>query len=426
MNGVLVSTVANANATATTDADIITLLNDIKTGKWRDPVEQIRTEYSRAVSEGRDPKKAVAGLKKKLPGVLWSGRFGNRKKPVAEKLLTHSGFLCADLDDLGERLPEIRAKIVTSPHLFSCFSSPTGNGLKALFRVSADASKHAANFRAVERHVHQLTGIKIDGACKDVSRLCFVSYDPDLWLNPVEPLEIAESGGTPPSIRLNTESCITTSLHPCIPAYLHNNTNSVLANIKARRVALDSLAAKHPNHPNFTKLYTGLIEPRFQAQAHARNGFIVQSVPFLYRCVASQFVLELVGCFYDCNRALFNDAREQHMKEAKAMLESVAKTYAETLNADERGIYDALPENEREAFRICRDLALLPEPEKPPLTFFLSFNHLADRLGIFPMQAQRIMQQLESYGLIKLLEKGTRRAKDVPGKAGTYQWLISP
>jgi hypothetical protein len=226
-----------------------------------------------------------------------------------------------------------------------------------------------------------------------------------------------------PPIRLNSESCIATSLHDCIPASLHNKAVSVLANIKAKREALDSLTAKHPN---LIRLYTELIEPRYQAQEQARNDFIVQAVPFLYRAVAAQFVLNLVGCFYDCNRALFNDPRDQHMKEAKAMLESVAKTYTETLNADERGIYDALPGHEQEAFRICRDLALLPEPKREPLTFFLSFNHLGDRLGIFPTQAQRVMRQLESYGLLKQLKKGTQRAAGVRGEAGTYQWLIQP
>jgi hypothetical protein len=225
---------------------------------------------------------------------------------------------------------------------------------------------------------------------------------------------------TPP-IRLNTESCITASLHNCIPASLHNKADFVLANIKAKREAMDLLAAKYPN---LVRLYTELIEPRYQAREHARNDFIVQAVPFLYRAVAPQFVLELTGFFYDCNRALFNDTREQHMKETKAMLESVAKTYIESLNEGERKIYDALPGNEQEAFRICRDLALLPEPERESRTFFLSFNHLADRLGIFPMQAQRIMRQLESYGLIKLLKKGTRRAAGVRSEAGSYQWLL--
>ncbi len=426
MSDVFVSVAANASATATSDADIQTLFHKIKAGKWIDSIEKIRAEYARAKSEGRDPKKAVAHLKKKLPGVLWSGRFKNREKPVAEKLLAHSGLLCADLDDLGERLSEMRTKIIVSPHLHSVFRSPTGTGLKANFRVAADAGKHAASFFAVEQHVLELTGIKIDGQCKDVSRLCFVSYDPDLWLNPDDAKEIAEIGKRALPIRLNSECCITGSLHDCIPASLHNKAGSVLANIKARREALDMLAAKHPNHPNFTKLYTGLIEPRCQAQARARNGFVVQAVKFLYHVVAPQFVLELVGCFYDCNRALFNDPREQHMKDAKAMLESVTKTFTDSLSNDEQSIYAALPENEQDAFRICRDLALLEKPDNERGVFFMSFNQLGDRLGIFPMQAQRIMRQLESYGLTKLLKKGTRRAAGVRGEAGTYQWLLVP
>lgn len=423
MNGVLVSTVANASATVTKDADTATLLHGIKDGKWRHLVQQIRADYSRAGLEGRDPKKVVASQKRKLPGVLWSGRFANRKKPVAAKILAHSGLLCADLDDLGKRISEVRAKLITSPHLFAQFNSPTGTGLKALFRVTADAKKHPSSFRAVEEHIRVLIGIKIDGACKDVSRLCFVSYDPDLWINPVEPVEISENEGTSLPIRLNSESCIATSLHDCIPASLHNKADFVLANIKAKREALDSLTAKHPH---LVRLYTELMEPRYQAREHARNDFIVQAVTFLYRCVAPQFVLELVDCFYDCNHALFNDTREQHIKDAKAMLESVAKTYTETLNDDERGIYDALPGHEQIAFRICRDLALWPEPKREPLTFFLSFNHLGDRLGIHPPQAQRTMRQLESYGLLKQLKKGTRRAAGVRGEAGTYQWLLQP
>ena len=225
----------------------------------------------------------------------------------------------------------------------------------------------------------------------------------------------------PTTIRLNPKICITESLQSCTPASLHNKVDSVLANIKAGREARDSLAAKHPQ---LVRLYTEFIEPRYQAQEHARNGFIVKAVPFLFRAVAAQHVLELVGCFYDCNRARFNDPREQHMKEAKAMLESVAKTYAESLNEGERKIYDALDERQRDAFRICRDLALLPEPEREPRTFFMSFNQLGDRLGIFPVQAQRILRQLQGYGLIVMVKKGTRRAAGVRGEAGIYQWLL--
>jgi hypothetical protein len=197
----------------------------------------------------------------------------------------------------------------------------------------------------------------------------------------------------------------------------------VLDHIVARAEAQKALMARQPA---LSKLYAELIEPRFQARPRHRNGFITDAVPFLYRAVAASFVLNLVGHFYDCNRSLFNDPRDQHMREAQAMLKGVKESYLVSLSADERQIYAALTEREQDAFRICRDLSLLPELEREPLTFFLSYGHLADRIGIRPMQAQRTMRQLEIYGLIRLVTKGTRRAPGVQGKAGVYRWQLPP
>ncbi len=197
----------------------------------------------------------------------------------------------------------------------------------------------------------------------------------------------------------------------------------MLENIKAAQKVRESLKAEYPN---VLRLYPKLIERRHRAQAGARNAFIVQAVPFLYRAVAPPVLLQLVGLFYDCNRALFNDPRDQHMKEASAMLESVARTYLVSLAEGERRIYEELPsKEEQDAFRICRDLALLEDPEKDPYTFFMSCNGLGDRLGIYPTQAQRIMWKLESYRLVEQLAKGVRRAQGVPGVAGEYRWLLA-
>ena len=81
-------------------------------------------------------------------------------------------------------------------------------------------------------------------------------------------------------------------------------------------------------------------------------------------------------------------------------------------NPYRRTIYEALPEDERDAFRICRDLAKLPTPEREPLTFFVSCNHLGDRLRLHPPEAQRILRKFEkSYGLVKLLESRARSFK---------------
>jgi BT4734-like, N-terminal domain len=80
-------------------------------------------------------------------------------------------------------LPEVREKLLASPHVWALFLSPSGDGLKCILRVRVNAALHRASFRAVQQHVAQLTGVEIDQSCKDVARLCFLSFDPDLYHN---------------------------------------------------------------------------------------------------------------------------------------------------------------------------------------------------------------------------------------------------
>jgi putative DNA primase/helicase len=186
-SAIAVSCVRSATDTKTQDYDAKEIIESIRSDKHfklREPIEGIRSKFtSVAASSGNDrkaAKEAVAENKKKLPGVLWSGQFRSRK---GTDLQQHSGLLCADLDELGERLPEIQTKLVNSPHLWALFVSPTGDGLKCVFRVPPDAEKHRASFRAVEEHVCSLTGIQVDQSCSDVARLCFLSHDPNALLN---------------------------------------------------------------------------------------------------------------------------------------------------------------------------------------------------------------------------------------------------
>src|SRR5262249_53928651 len=106
--------------------------------------------------------------------------------------VNHSGLLCADLDSLNGDLYTVREKLWQSPHAYAVFISPSGDGLKAVFRVPADATMHAGSFRAVEKHVRELTGKQIDQSGKDIARLCFLSYDPTVYYNAsareIEPL----------------------------------------------------------------------------------------------------------------------------------------------------------------------------------------------------------------------------------------------
>lgn len=170
----MISLTACATATETKDARAVAVVEAVRSGRWRETIERIRAEYQLAGKE------AIDGLKKRLPGVLVSGKFERR---CAVGLVAHSGLLCADLDCLGARLADLRQQLAKDPHVWALFLSPTGTGLKVWFRVPADAALHAASFASVQHRCRELYDVEIDVACKDVARLCFVSYDPEAFLN---------------------------------------------------------------------------------------------------------------------------------------------------------------------------------------------------------------------------------------------------
>jgi VirE-like protein len=185
MSALLVSTFANATDTTPHDMDVETVLKSIRSGgkKLKGQVQQIRNRFEMELALHGDHNKArlaVSDLKKALPAVTWSGTFTRRANGA---LIQHSGLLCADLDSIGARLAQVREKLKTSPHLFASFISPSGDGLKAVFRVPADSSKHAGSFRAVKREVFRLSGTGVDESAKDMARLCFLSHDPELYIN---------------------------------------------------------------------------------------------------------------------------------------------------------------------------------------------------------------------------------------------------
>src|SRR4029450_11301238 len=129
-----------AFSTTTRDVAADSLFRAIKSGRWKGPIEQIRFIFTSTLERTGDreaAKRAISPLKCKLPGILPSGTFSQRGN---DKLVAHSGLLDADLDSLGDELPGVREKLLKSPYLWALFLSPSGDGLKAIFRVLADES----------------------------------------------------------------------------------------------------------------------------------------------------------------------------------------------------------------------------------------------------------------------------------------------
>jgi putative DNA primase/helicase len=67
-------------------------------------------------------------------------------------------------------------------HVLACWESPTGSGLKVLVRVPADASKHEQSFKDAEAYLKSTYGLVVDSTGKNLSRISYVSYDPNLFV----------------------------------------------------------------------------------------------------------------------------------------------------------------------------------------------------------------------------------------------------
>jgi uncharacterized protein YaaR (DUF327 family) len=166
------------------------------------------TDLFRRIKEGNEPlikkiekirseettKEEKDSIKKSLVSVTFCGTFTKRAK---DSLIEHSGVCCMDFDKYPneETLKEEREKIENDPYTLACFRSPSGNGLKVLIRIpKSTASEHERRFRAYEKYINSEY---FDEACKDISRVCFESYDPNLFTNQLceEFTEIAPEEG---------------------------------------------------------------------------------------------------------------------------------------------------------------------------------------------------------------------------------------
>lgn len=140
-------------------------LERIKSGKSRKIVEEIRATLD---------KEKANKLKLNLPSVCFSGKFG--KDRTDEQLIEHSGYIVLDFDNVGE-LRDKQTDIISQPFVYACWVSPSGNGLKALVKISSP-KKHREHFQALQEVFPD-----IDKSGINQSRVCYESFDSEIYIN---------------------------------------------------------------------------------------------------------------------------------------------------------------------------------------------------------------------------------------------------
>ena len=150
--------------------DVNKILERVKDGATKEVVKRIRAEKDKAQRNE---------IKKLLPAICFSGTFTKR---ADNALIDHSGLICLDFDGYAKQkeLLQDKENFTKSKYVFSVFISPSGNGLKVLVKIPADADNHTNYFNSLERHFNSTY---FDKTSKNISRVCYESYDPLIHIN---------------------------------------------------------------------------------------------------------------------------------------------------------------------------------------------------------------------------------------------------
>lgn len=123
--------------------------------------------------------------KRHLPAVTLAGVF--REGREDHHLTEYSGIVHLDLDGLNPlQVEEYQKRLTSEEHVFLAFASPSGRGIKVACIHDGGQERHEEVFWAWREHILGVLNCpeeKSDDSVRNLSRLCFLSSDPNAYLN---------------------------------------------------------------------------------------------------------------------------------------------------------------------------------------------------------------------------------------------------
>lgn len=114
--------------------------------------------------------------------VTFSGEFSSR---CDKNLTRHSGLMTLDFDHV-DNVSRLRESLLHDIFLETemLFVSPSGEGLKWIVAIDLAETSHQEFFNAVAIYIMHYYGIEIDKSGRDISRACYLPYDPEVFIHP--------------------------------------------------------------------------------------------------------------------------------------------------------------------------------------------------------------------------------------------------
>ena len=183
LNEVEISSQRNAFAKEMHNISLLGLIRSIQNGTYEAHIQSLRDRLARNDKRGYDDNK------KRLEAVAFSGQFNGSRG--IENLSEYNRICVFDLDHLHQdSLKRLSAGFRTDSYILAFWISPSGTGVKGLVRFGfpeavspVEAQQyHKFGFDMLRTYFSAKYEVELDSSGSDVSRLCFVSSDPNLCL----------------------------------------------------------------------------------------------------------------------------------------------------------------------------------------------------------------------------------------------------
>lgn len=166
-------------ATETPQIKLSQALEDIKSNRHKKIIEQLRADL-----------KNKDNYKNQLDGYIFTGTFSCRG---TSNLVKYSNLCVLDFDHLTkENINKLKEFLKNDKFVFAYWDSPSGTGVKGLicfdFSMIIDLGKDISTYHKLAfcqfsdyfDKTFNNSEVKLDFSGKDIPRLCFSSYDPNI------------------------------------------------------------------------------------------------------------------------------------------------------------------------------------------------------------------------------------------------------
>ena len=183
--------------------DIIEYISGAYSLDWHKGIEQIRGLYADksdpyiTKNDKKEIDERITYIKRNLPAFCPSALLSTRdnKKQPADKIKQLTGLLHVDVDNYQGYLyqgylNELKKRLAGDKYIHLAFISPSGRGIKIFTRVQYNNEGVKNQIEEFNLYINEFItyieskyNVTCDKSARDITRLCFLSYDKDLIYN---------------------------------------------------------------------------------------------------------------------------------------------------------------------------------------------------------------------------------------------------